>query len=110
VLRPGERVLASEASACWDEEEFEQADEVILDRFPNRHIAFGMGIHRCPGMHLARAMFRDTLLRVLERMPDYRVDEAGLSRYSDQAALGGWAGAPASFTPGPRVLSKGELG
>ena len=31
-----------------------QAYEVLLDRSPNRHVAFGVGIHRCLGSHLAR--------------------------------------------------------
>jgi cytochrome P450 len=48
------RVLVMLASANHDEDVFERADEFIVDREPNRHIAFGMGIHYCLGAPLAR--------------------------------------------------------
>jgi cytochrome P450 len=51
------------------------ADLFLIDRFPNRHVAFGLGIHRCPGSHLARAQFKEIMRQVLERMPDYEVDQ-----------------------------------
>src|SRR4051812_46794588 len=35
------------ASANHDENTFPNAERVVLDRFPNRHAAFGLGIHRC---------------------------------------------------------------
>ncbi|MCB8913432.1 cytochrome P450 [Rhodococcus rhodochrous] len=105
TLCPGERVLVSEASACWDEGEFEGADEVRLDRFPNRHVAFGLGIHRCPGMHLARYVFRDLVSGVLDRMPDYAVDESRAFRNANQAGMAGWASVHATFTPGQRKIS-----
>ena len=55
----GDRVLLSEVSANHDESAFPDADRFVIDRFPNRHVAFGLGIHRCPGSHLARAQFKD---------------------------------------------------
>ncbi|WP_181782864.1 cytochrome P450 [Pseudonocardia pini] len=103
-MAPGERVLVSEASACWDADQFDRADEVVLDRTPNRHAAFGLGIHRCAGLHLARLMFRILVERVLERMPDYVVAEDQLHRYAEQSGMAGWTSVPATFTPGPRVL------
>ena len=42
------------ASANRDESVFERADEFIIDRDPNPHLAFGFGIHNCLGAHLAR--------------------------------------------------------
>jgi cytochrome P450 len=108
VMKPGERILASEASACWDEAEFPDADRVILDRVPNRHVGFGLGIHRCPGMHLARETIRHLTKRILERMPDYEVDEASLVRYAKQSTVSGWVTARATFTPGPRVLPQDQ--
>jgi cytochrome P450 len=103
-MRAGERIVASEASACWDEEQFDRADEVVLDRFPNRHVAFGLGIHRCPGMHLARVLFRETVAAVIERIPDYRVDDRTLRRYATQSTVSGWVSVPVTFTPGRRLL------
>jgi cytochrome P450 len=103
-LCPGDRVLLSEASACRDPLAFDNPDEFIADRFPNRHIAFGMGMHRCPGSHLARAEFKETLRQVLARMPDFDVDFDGVVEYPNWAVIGGWARIPATFTPGPRRL------
>jgi hypothetical protein len=53
------RVLLSEASACHDEAAFPDARSFVADRSPNRHPAFGLGIHRCPGSHLARLEFAE---------------------------------------------------
>jgi cytochrome P450 len=102
LMRKGDRVLLSEASACHDERAFPDADRFVIDRFPNRHLAFGVGVHRCPGSHLARAEIKEMLTQVLERMPDYRVIEEDLVSYPSWGAIGGWARVPAVFTPGSR--------
>src|SRR5207302_1709889 len=73
-LDRGDVVLISWLSANHDEAEFDRPGEVVLDRSPNRHLAFGVGPHRCIGMHIARTMFQVLLSAVLDRMPDYRVD------------------------------------
>ena len=49
------------------------ADVVRFDRPVNRHIAFGRGIHRCLGSHLARLELRVALREWHARIPDYRV-------------------------------------
>jgi cytochrome P450 len=103
-IRPGERVLASVDSANQDEDVFSNPLGVQLDRSPNRHLAFGSGIHRCIGLHLARAEFMGVLRAVLERMPDYRLVEDELVEYPRQSETGGWFRAPATFTPGRRLL------
>jgi len=56
------------ASANRDEQVFENPDEFILNR-PNidKHIAFGLGPHRCAGAPLARLMLRVTLEELLRR-------------------------------------------
>jgi len=54
TIPEGHRLLALLGSANRDEEAFERADEFIIDREPNRHLAFGMGIHYCLGAPLAR--------------------------------------------------------
>jgi len=48
------RLLPLMASANRDERAFENPDQFIIDREPNRHLAFGMGIHYCVGAPLAR--------------------------------------------------------
>jgi cytochrome P450 len=44
-IRSGERVLISRHAANFDEEAFERPEEFIVDRFPNRHVSFGLGPH-----------------------------------------------------------------
>ena len=60
-------------SANTDEAEFPDADEVRFDREVNRHIAFGGGIHRCLGSHLARLELRVALREWHKRIPEYEV-------------------------------------
>ncbi len=103
-IAAGDRVLLSEVSACHDENAFPDAEQFIVDRFPNRHVAFGLGIHRCPGSHLARAQFKEIIRQVLLRMPDYQVDQDQVVEYPNWSGIGGWARIPATFSPGRRIL------
>lgn len=105
TLRKNDRVILSEVSANYDAAAFPDADTFVIDRFPNRHIAFGVGPHRCPGSHVARAMFKEMLTQVLQRIPDYQVIEEGLLEYPNCTALGGWSTVPIRFTPGKKLLS-----
>ena len=72
-MEPGDRVLLALGSAGRDSEEFPAADEVILDRDPNRHLAFGSGPHRCLGSHLARVELKVALEELHRRLPDYQL-------------------------------------
>jgi cytochrome P450 len=64
-------------AANRDPREFEQPDELRLDRENGRqHIAFGHGIHTCAGAPLARAETNVSLQRILDRMEDIRISEA----------------------------------
>ncbi len=49
-----QRILVMLASANHDETVFDRPDEFVVDRDPNRHLGFGMGIHYCLGGPLAR--------------------------------------------------------
>jgi cytochrome P450 len=100
-LRANDRVLISWIAANHDEHEFERADEVVLDRSPNRHVAFGLGPHRCIGAPLARVMFEVMVKAVLERLPDYRVDLDGVHAYAGNPTMTGVGSLPVTFTPGP---------
>jgi cytochrome P450 len=73
-FRPGERVLLLWGSANRDDGVFPCASRFVVDRAPNPHVAFGAGVHRCPGARLTRIQLRVVLDQVLERMPAYRVD------------------------------------
>lgn len=56
-------------SANRDADEFPHADQFDITRTPNRHIAFGSGIHYCLGSSLARLEGRLTVETLLRRMP-----------------------------------------
>ena len=98
-ITQGERVVLSMISANYDDRIFEEPDVFDADRFPNRHVSFGMGIHRCPGSHLARIMFTEMISAVLERMPDYKLVDGGVEEYPYWSSIGGLAHLPVTFTP-----------
>jgi cytochrome P450 len=104
----GEHLMLSWLSANRDERQFERADEVVLDRAPNPHLAFGVGPHRCIGMHMARTMFQVLLRHVLTRIPDYEVDRAATQFYEGNPELNGVVRMPATFTPGATVGPAGR--
>jgi cytochrome P450 len=105
-LQPNDRVLLSWASANQDESAFADPDDVVLDRFPNRHTTFGIGIHRCLGSHIARIELSTMVSRVLARMPDYQVNCEGAKRYPSIGIINGWVNVPATFTPGERLTGE----
>ena len=91
-MAPGDRVLLNFPGANRDPAAFEKPDEVILDRKRNRHIAFGVGIHRCAGSNLAR-MEMQLALRVW-------FDRIGPFELADPDAVT-WAGGQVR---GPRTV------
>ncbi|MGY1771450.1 cytochrome P450/oxidoreductase [Blastococcus sp. SYSU D00813] len=104
-MHAGQRVLIPWVAANHDPEVFPDPETVVLDRNPQRHLAFGIGTHRCAGAHLARAMFGEMMRQVLTRLPDYRVLPEGLVPYPTRGNQTGWDAIPALFTPGPRLGS-----
>ena len=69
-------VLLSFPAANRDPEQFDRADEVVIDREVNKHAAFGLGIHRCVGSHLARMELRVALEVWLQRIPKFSLADA----------------------------------
>jgi cytochrome P450 len=70
-LHAGDKVLLSFPAANRDPAAFERADEVVIDRQVNRHVAFGVGIHRCAGSNLARMELRVAVEEWLRRIPEF---------------------------------------
>ena len=70
-VQAGQRLLLSFGSANRDPAVFADADEVRIDRMDNRHLAFGVGVHRCLGSNLARLELRIALERWLARFPRF---------------------------------------
>ena len=104
-LKAGDRVLLAWASANRDPAGgFDDPDELDVERWPNRHVAFGVGVHRCVGSHIARALAYEMIGQLLTRMPDYVVDLERTEPFRNQGANVGYSAIPITFTPGPRLL------
>jgi cytochrome P450 len=58
-------------AANRDPAQFPDPDRLDVGRTPNRHLAFGTGIHQCAGMNLARLEGAIAISRFLSRFPDY---------------------------------------
>lgn len=102
-FQEGDRVWMGYALVNRDEEAFPDADQIVIDRFPNRHAAFGLGVHRCIGSNLARMSFKTMIGEVLTRLPDCEIIEDGVVRYEDVGTINGYQHLPAVFTPGRRL-------
>ena len=68
---PKSRITMCIGAANRDPAQFPGPDRLDLARDPNRHVAFGSGIHTCAGMNLARLEARVALAQFLRRFPDY---------------------------------------
>jgi cytochrome P450 len=102
-LKENDRVWLSWAAANLDEKVFEEAETVRLDRAPNRHVGFGVGIHRCLGANIAQVTWRVVTRRVLERLGDYVLDVGASVPFPTIGTGAGWLRTPATFTPGARL-------
>jgi cytochrome P450 len=69
----GTAVVPNYGAANMDPETFDEPMDVRFDRTDNPHIAFGGGVHRCLGSHLARRELRVTLREWHRRIPEYRL-------------------------------------
>jgi hypothetical protein len=74
ALLPDTRITMCIGAANRDPAQFPEPDRLDLARDPNRHVAFGFGIHTCAGMNLARLEARIALSRFLARFPGYTLD------------------------------------
>jgi cytochrome P450 len=97
----GDVVAVAFAAANRDPDAFERPDECVLERSPNRHLAFGFGPHICLGAWVARLELRVLLEEVARRMPDFHVAPGAIierKSRGDQIAL---ESLPIIVGPGP---------
>ncbi len=81
-------VLLPFPAANRDPEAFEDAGRVVIDRAVNRHAAFGLGIHRCAGSHLARMELRVALEVWLDAFPVFHLSDPDAVRWSNGQVRG----------------------
>jgi cytochrome P450 len=71
---------------------FDQPHRLVLDRSPNRHLAFGLGIHQCAGLQLARLEGRIAVGHFLQRFPNHRLTQSPVR--SQRVRFRGFLNAP----------------
>ena len=81
-MKADDWILLSFPAANRDPAQFDRAGEVVIDREVNRHAAFGLGIHRCVGSHLARMELRVALEVWLERIGDFSLADPAAVTWS----------------------------
>lgn len=83
-IQKGDRVVLWYVSANRDEEVIKDADRFLVDRQkPNKHLAFGAGIHRCVGDRLAGLQLRILWEEILDQKLEIMVDGKPVRQYSN---------------------------
>ncbi len=77
-----------------DPAQFADPDRLDITRWPNRHLAFGFGVHQCAGLAVARLEGQVALSRFLARFPHYRLD--GVPVRGGRARFRGFLSVPVS--------------
>ena len=96
ALAPRTQVTLCIGAANRDPAQFENPDALDITRSPNRHVAFGSGIHQCVGMGLGRLEARIAIGRFLVRFPGYRL--AGPAVRSKRVRFRGHVAIPVMLT------------
>jgi cytochrome P450 len=73
TIPEGDIVALGFGSANHDPDQFPDPEKVVLDRSPNRHVAFGSGPHTCLGAPVARLEMEITLTEFVRRVPSWRI-------------------------------------
>ncbi|ORX05063.1 cytochrome P450 [Mycolicibacillus trivialis] len=98
-IKAGDRLMVLFQSGSRDEDVFDRPEEFIIDRRPNRHIAFGHGPHKCLGMYVAKIEMAMLLEELLPRLKSIEV--TGPVKVAQTNFVGGIRKLPArlTFTP-----------
>lgn len=99
IIRAGESVLLSYPSANMDESVFDRPERFDVTRSPNKHLAFGFGVHYCLGALLARMELRALLTELIPRLD--HVELAGEPALMKTLFVGGLKRLPIKYTVRP---------
>jgi len=87
-MHPGDQTLVTFPAANHDPAAFDHPEIFDLDRERNRHVAFGLGIHRCLGSNLARLELTVALQEWIRAFPNYRLDPGGSTTWASGQVRG----------------------
>ena len=106
-MEPGQHVLKVLPIMNRDSRQFPNPDTLIPDRNPNRHVALGLGIHRCLGAHLIKIEARVAAEEFLRRIPAFELD---LSRNTEwlPGQVSGMQVVPIVFNAGDSERVEGQ--
>ena len=88
TFEPGQAVLFLFPSANRDDREFEEPDRFDIHRDSKRILTFGHGNHSCLGTHIAALEGELATRHLLERMPEYLIDESRITRLRSEFVAG----------------------
>lgn len=100
-FREGDRILMLYQAANRDERVFDRPDELVLDRDPNPHLGFGIGVHYCLGANLARTEIKVVFQELFRRLRDIRVRPDATLNRGDSSLVLALQHLPAQYTPAP---------
>ena len=93
----GDLVWLSYPAANRDPAVFADADQFVIDRPHNRHLAFGAGVHRCQGSHLARMELRVAISTWMARVPPFQLQEGATVEWTTGGQVRGPRVIPIAF-------------
>ena len=82
TVKRGERLILNLPAANRDPAVFENPDDYIIDREKNRHVAFGIGFHRCAGSNLARLEMEVAIGVWFSRIPEFELSDPAAVTWS----------------------------
>jgi cytochrome P450 len=85
-IRKGDYLMMCYPSASFDEDVFPDGHLFRIDRTPNRHMAFGFGVHACLGQHLSRMELKAFLAEFVQRIHHVKLDAPAAMVASNQVS------------------------
>jgi cytochrome P450 len=107
-IKAGDSVLISWSAANRDPRAFDNPTTFDIDRSPNRHTVFGLGVHRCLGSHIARLTLNCAVTEFTRRIHELKVNPSQIERGRENGTVMSYKHVPATFTAGPRENSYPE--
>ncbi|GAA1948237.1 cytochrome P450 [Nocardioides panacihumi] len=101
----GDRIHAPLAAANRDPKYYENPDEIVFDRAPKPHLGFGVGPHRCVGLHLARLELKIAYTELHRRLPRFELDPDAPAPHEHLGLAWGIEDVHLRFPPGSRETS-----